>query len=140
MIVERINLLMPESKGAWGKMSVGEMLCHCTDGIKMSTGELAVADKSNLFLRTIIKPLIVYVLPMPKGAPTADEINPTIKGTKPEEFENDRRALIEHIEKLCALPEAHSWAKHPAFGKLSHKQWGLLGHKHLDHHLKQFSV
>lgn len=140
LIVSRINCLTPESRGAWGKMSVGEMLCHCADGIKMSTGELAVADKSNFFLRTIVKPLIVYALPMPKGAPTADEINPTIKGTKPEDFENDRRALLEHLEKLCALPETHSWAKHPAFGKMSYKQWGLLGHKHLDHHLKQFRV
>lgn len=140
LIVERINRLTPESKPAWGKMTIGEMLCHCTDGIKMSTGELAVADKSTFFLRAVIKPLIVYALPMPKSAPTADEINPQIKGTKPEEFENDRKVLLECLENVCALPAAHAWAKHPAFGSLTHKQWGLLAHKHLDHHLKQFGV
>lgn len=139
-IVDRINKLTPESRAAWGKMSVGEMLCHCSDGIKMSTGELPVADKSDFFLRIVVKPLIVYALPMPKGAPTADEINPTINGTKPEDFENDRRLLLENLEKMCALPETHPWARHPTFGKMSYKQWGLLGHKHIDHHLKQFGV
>lgn len=106
----------------------------------MATGELVVPDKSTFFFRTIIKPLIVHVLPMPKGAPTADEINPTLKGTKPEDFENDRRALIENLKKFCALPKDHHWANHPAFGKMNRKQWGLLGHKHIDHHLKQFGV
>ncbi|MEP6902678.1 MAG: DUF1569 domain-containing protein [Actinomycetota bacterium] len=139
-IISRINRLSPESKGNWGKMNVDEMLCHCADGLKMSTGELAVADKSNFMFRTIVKPLVIYVLPIPKGAPTANEINPAIDGTKPADFENDRQTLLESLEKLCALPENHSWAKHPAFGKLSYKQWGLLGHKHLDHHLKQFGV
>lgn len=139
-IISRINQLTPESKAAWGVMSVGEMLCHCTDGIKMSTGELAVADKSNFLLRNIFKPLIIYLLPMPKGAPTADEINPKLKGTKPEEFENDKQILLECLENVCALPADHGWARHPAFGKLTYKQWGLLAHKHLDHHLKQFGV
>lgn len=139
-IVDRISLLTAESRAAWGKMNVGEMLCHCADGVKMSTGELPVADKSNFFLRIVVKPLIVHVLPMPKDAPTADEINPTIKGTKPEDFENDRRRLLENLEKLIALPADYSWAKHPAFGAMNRKQWGLLGHKHLDHHLRQFGV
>lgn len=139
-IVSRINQLTPASKAAWGKMNVGEMLCHCADGIKMAIGELPVADKSNFLLRTLGKTLVVYFLPMPKGAPSADEINPLKSGTKPFEFEADRRALLESIEKICALPENHAWAQHSAFGKLTRKQWGLLGYKHLDHHLKQFGV
>jgi hypothetical protein len=139
-IIFRINKLTPESKAAWGKMNVGQMLCHCADGIKMSTGELTVADKSNFMFRNVFKPLFIYVLPMPKGAPTADEINPAVDGTKPADFEKDRQTLLDWWEKACALPENHPWAKHPAFGGLSYKQWGLLAHKHLDHHLKQFGV
>ena len=139
-IVARINRLTPESKAAWGKMNVGEMLCHCADGIKMATGERAVADKSNFLFRTLVKPLIVYVLPMPKGAPTADEINPSKSGTKPSEFETDRQILLAAIENFCALPENHVWTNHAAFGKMSRRQWGLIAHKHIDHHLKQFGV
>ena len=139
-IISRINNLTPGSSAAWGKMNVCEMLCHCTDGIKMATGERAVADKSNFLFRTLVKPLVIYVLPMPKGAPTADEINPLRSGTQPSEFEADRRALIDAIENFCALPADFAWAKHAAFGRLSRRQWGLIAHKHLDHHLKQFGV
>ena len=139
-IVARINRLTPESNAAWGKMNVGEMLCHCADGIKMATGEREVADKSNFLFRTIVKPLIIYVLPMPKSAPTADEINPAKSGTKPSEFEADRRALLDAIENFCSQPKNFSWANHAAFGKMSRRQWGLIAHKHIDHHLKQFGV
>jgi hypothetical protein len=139
-LVNRINKLTPESKPAWGKFSVNDMLCHCADGIKMATGEREVKEKSNFLFRNVVKPLVIYVLPMPKGAPTADEINPAMSGTKPSEFEADRRALLDSIEYLCSLPANHKWANHAAFGKLSHKQWGLLHHKHIDHHLKQFGV
>lgn len=139
-IVSRINKLMPDSKAAWGKMDVGEMLCHCADGIKMATGEREAKDKSNFFFRHLIKPLVIYVLPIPKGAPTPDEINPEIGGTPPSEFEADRKELLDCIENICSLPENHSWARHGSFGKLSRKQWGLLHHKHIDHHLKQFGV
>ena len=43
-IADRINKLTPESKAVWGKFTVGEMLCHCTDGIKMATGAREVQD------------------------------------------------------------------------------------------------
>ena len=29
---------------------------------------------------------------------------------------------------------------HPFFGKMTAEEWGMLGYKHLDHHLKQFDV
>jgi hypothetical protein len=139
-IVSRINKLTPESKAVWGKMNVSEMLCHCADGIRMATGEREVRERSTFLFRNVVKPLVIYVLPMPKGAPTADEINPTKSGTKPQEFEADRKQLLESIENFCSLPENHSWSNHAAFGKLTHRQWGLLHHKHIDHHLKQFGV
>lgn len=139
-IVARINKLTPESKAAWGKMNISEMLCHCADGMKMASGDIKVADKSNFFLRTFIKPLVIYVLPMPKNAPAADEINPLKQGTKPKDFEESRRCLIDCINESAGLPKDHNWGRHHLFGQLSYKQYGLLGYKHLDHHLKQFGV
>jgi hypothetical protein len=139
-IIRRINNLTPENKARWGKMNVSQMLCHCTDGLRMATGEREVKDKSNFIFRTILKPLVIHVLPMPKGAPTAAEINPMRDGTQPTEFESDRQTLIACIENICSLPESHAWARHAAFGKMNRRQWGLLAHKHIDHHLKQFGV
>ena len=139
-LVKRINNLTPESRALWGKMNVNQMLCHCADGLRMATGEREVKDKSNFVFRTILKPLVLHVLPIPKGAPTAKEINPLQDGTQPTEFENDRQMLIACIENICSLPENHAWARHAAFGKMSRRQWGLLARKHIDHHLKQFGV
>lgn len=139
-ITDRINRLKPDSKALWGKMNVSEMMCHCADGVEMATGERDVADRSSFLFRTIVKPLVLYVLPMPKSAPTAPELNPHLEGTKPDEFAKDRSRLNECIEKLADLPADFSFAPHAAFGSMTRDQWGILIHKHIDHHLKQFGV
>lgn len=137
---ERIAKLTPESKAEWGKMNVGQMLCHVNDGFRMSIGELPVEDKSNIFMRTVVKFLILNIVPMPKSAPSAPELDQMKNGTPPADFERDREAVFAGLEKITSLPVDHNWAKHPAFGQLNRDQWGKLGYKHIDHHLKQFGV
>ncbi|MBL8180594.1 MAG: DUF1569 domain-containing protein [Blastocatellia bacterium] len=137
---ERIARLTPESKAQWGKMNVGQMLCHVNDGFRMSIGELPVEDKSNVFMRTVVKFLILNVVPMPKSAPAAPELDQMKNGTPPADFERDRENLVATLDRLINLSDSHEWARHPAFGSLTKKQWGVLGYKHVDHHLKQFGV
>lgn len=139
-LIARINLLTPESKALWGKMGVGEMLCHCLDGSKMALGEIPPTDQSNLFTRSIVKFLVVYVIPIPKGAPAPPEINPHKKGTKPQDFEKERQLLIDDINNFPNLQVNDLKGKHHVFGKLTHHQWSRLGYKHINHHLKQFGV
>jgi Protein of unknown function (DUF1569) len=121
-------------------LSVGEMLCHCLDGNKMALGEIPPTDQSNFFTRSIVKYLVVYVVPIPKGAPAPPEINPHKKGTKPLDFEKERRLLINDINNFGNLSGEDFKGKHHIFGKLTHNQWGRLGYKHLDHHLRQFGA
>jgi hypothetical protein len=137
-IVTRLSLLKPESKALWGKISVGEMLCHFWDGNKMSLGEIPPTDKSNFFTRSLVKYLVVYLIPIPKDAPAPPEINPREGGTKPQDFEKERRLLIDDIKNFANLKAEDFKGKHHIFGKLTPNQWGRLGYKHLDHHLKQF--
>jgi hypothetical protein len=139
-LITRINRLTPESKALWGKMSAGEMLCHCLDGSRMALGEIPPTDRSNFFTRSFVKFLIVYLLPLPKGAPAAPEINPHKGGTKPLDFENDRRLLIDDINNFAKLTDEDFKGRHNVFGKLTRDQWSRLGYKHLRHHLKQFGV
>ncbi len=139
-LIARVNLLTPESKALWGKMSVGEMLCHCLDGSKMALGEIPPTDRSNIFTRSIVKFLVVYVIPIPKGAPAPPEINPHKKGTKPQDFEKERQLLIDDINNFANLQANDFKGKHHVFGKLTHHQWSRLGYKHINHHLKQFGV
>src|SRR5438132_13324700 len=93
-ITSRINRLMPESKALWGKMNAGQMLCHCTDAVKMATGEREAADKSSFAKRTLLKPLVLYVLPIPKNVPTAKELDQMQEGTTPTDFETDKKDLL----------------------------------------------
>lgn len=139
-IIDRFTLLTPESKALWGKMNVGEMICHCLDGNKMALGEIPPTDKSNFFTRNLVKYLVVYVVPIPKGAPAAPEIDPHKGGTKPQDFDRERQLLIEDINNFGSLTAEAFKGKHHIFGRLTPSQWGRLGYKHLDHHLKQFGV
>ena len=137
-LIARLNRLTPESKALWGKMSVGEMLCHCLDGNKMALGEIPPTDNSTLLTRSLIKYLVVYLIPIPKDAPAPPEINPHKSGTKPQDFEKERNLLIDDINNFANLKAEDFKGKHHIFGKLTPNQWGRLGYKHLDHHLKQF--
>lgn len=139
-IIARLNLLTPDSKALWGKMSAGEMLCHCLDGNKMALGEIPPTDRSNFFTRSVVKFLIVYVISIPKGAPAAPEINPHKSGRKTQDFERERQLLIDDINNFANLKAEDFKGKHHVFGKLTLAQWSRLGYKHLDHHLKQFGV
>ncbi len=139
-IRERLLALSPESQAKWGKMNVGQMLCHVNDGFLMAAGERLVEDKSNIFMRTVVKFLILNVVPMPKSAPAAPEIDQFRNGTPPDDFERDREAVLASLERMAAMPADHRWAKHPAFGQLNRDEWGKLGYKHIDHHLKQFGA
>jgi hypothetical protein len=93
-----------------------------------------------LFTRNLIKYLVVYLVPIPKGAPAPPEINPQKNGTKPQDFEKERRLLIDDINNFAILTAENFNGRHHIFGKLTPNQWGRLGYKHLDHHLKQFGV
>ena len=68
--------------------------------------------------------------------------------TDPSFVVKDERDFSKEQQKLQILinrfaqadPNAVSAKKHPFFGKMTSDEWGNLGYKHLDHHLKQFGV
>lgn len=43
-------------------------------------------------------------------------------------------------QQFTARNQQQQWPEHPAFGKLSTKDWGVLVYRHIDHHFKQFGV
>jgi len=135
-LMGRLAALTPGAQPRWGKFSVTGMLCHLRECARMASGELHVPDAGKKAFQTFpLKHLILYVLPFPKGAPTA----PLLLATSPEEFEEAfqqvKKALDDflHEEQRPAPP-------HPLFGPLTRKQWGALVYKHTDHHLRQFGV
>lgn len=138
-IIERLRKLTGDEKPAWGRMSLEQMVSHL-----VQAGELpftnSVPDRSSFVSRTFIKPLVLYVLPMPKEVKVSAEMDQQQSGRKPEGFAVDREKVIELTNKLGTLPVDHNCLDHPFFGKMSAREWATIAHKHMDHHLRQFGV
>jgi hypothetical protein len=138
-IIRRIDKLTPDAKASWGRMSVEQMLSHLVQGNELPF-VASVPDGSNFMSRNVVKPLMLYLLPIPKEIKTSAEMDQQQKGRPPAGFETDKTELIEGVNKIGTLPLDHDCLPHPFFGKLSVKEWGAIAHKHIDHHLRQFGV
>jgi hypothetical protein len=136
-LIARLDRLTPEATPRWGRMNTQQMLAHVADGFRMAAGEMAVRPKRVLPLRHFpVKHLMIYVLPFPKNVPTA----PELLSRPPETIDLERASVKALLEKLGAFADDAPRADHPIFGAMTTTLWGALGHKHLDHHLRQFGV
>lgn len=135
-LLDRLARLSPEARARWGKMTAPQMLAHLVDWMLMAEGKLKTAPKLHPLRYAPIKQLAIYWLPFPKSVPTA----PELIGREPLEWVIERDALRRHVESFAQLASRSDWPDHPAFGKLTPQAWGVLGYRHMDHHLRQFGV
>jgi len=136
-ITNRLRSLSTSSAQRWGKMGVTEMLQHLNLSARMTLGELPVVSSNKRAFQVFpLKHLILYVLPFPKGAPTAPELKPTVA----ESFEAERTTLLEYLDRIATGPHDGPPPAHPLFGPLTWREWGVVTYKHVDHHLKQFGA
>ena len=140
-IQTRIKKLTLDSSRLWGSMSVGQMLTHCTDQIRICLGELPCRSRGNKFSQGVVRWVALNVpLPMPKNLKTVAELDPNKKYmTQPVDFQQDFDALLAAYDRMLNLPESSRF-EHPVFGVLSKKNVIKLTDIHLDHHLRQFGV
>ncbi|WP_058302737.1 DinB family protein [Gorillibacterium timonense] len=133
----RIERLAPDSARRFGKMTVGQMLCHLSDQLRDVAGIRPVPGKRSFFMERAAKPVAFYLLPRWPGGflPTAPEFDAMRAGTKPSAFLQDKEELLALFDSLTI-----SEGEHPAFGPLSAREYGRLLYKHFDHHLRQFGV
>ena len=136
-IVSRVRSLSASSAGRWGSMDVASMLQHLCLSARMGLGDLPVLSvNKRAFQMFPLKHLLLYVLPFPKGAPTAPELKSSISGS----FEERRAALLELLERIGTGPHEGAAPAHPLFGPMTWREWGVLTYKHADHHLRQFGA
>ena len=138
-LVARLNSLRGIETPLWGMMNVNQMMSHLVQGGELPF-EASMPDKSTFASRTFIKPLILYVLPMPKEVKVSGDFDQQVNGRKPLEFEADSGRVIDLMDKLGDLSVDQDCMYHPMFGKMSATEWALIAHKHIDHHLKQFGI
>ena len=136
-ICQRISSVTNASVPLWGQMDAKAMLTHLKQSALMALGELPVACKNKRAFQVFpIKHLILYVVPFPKGAPTAPELLAPDAGS----VDDIRAELVTLVERIGAGPREGDGPVHPLFGRLTYSEWGVATYKHTDHHLKQFGV
>jgi hypothetical protein len=55
-------------------------------------------------------------------------------------FGVEKDSLVMWLERFISVSENLSYKPHPFLGKMNREEWGILVHKHIDHHLRQFGV
>ena len=135
-ILVRVRRLSPGATPRWGKMSAPQMLVHITEAMRMASGDLVVRARRHPARLPVIKQLMLYVVPMPKNLPTA----PELVARAPAAFTEELRAFTEAVRKFAERDAAVAFPDHPVFGAMTQHAWGVLAHKHTDHHLTQFGL
>jgi len=137
-IVQRISALTTSDKRVWGRMTVGQMVCHVCDSYRVALGEKSVSVAAVRVPRPVYKWLALR-LPMkwPKGVPTRPEVEQGVGGTAPAEFAADRAELLSVLARFCESEKSLS-LPHPIFGEMTSEDWLRWGYLHADHHLRQF--
>jgi hypothetical protein len=134
-LIRRINMLDEHSKAQWGKMTVYQMLKHCTLWEEMISGDKKFKRMflGRLFGKIALKNLIKDEKPMGRNAPTVPGFSITGDGD-----------VLAEKKKWIAMVAGHARFSnvgfvHPFFGKMTKEQIGYLAYKHTDHHLRQFN-
>lgn len=136
-LLTRLERLTPEAHARWGKFNATRMLAHVNDGLRMALGEVTPPARRVPIRFFPLKQLIIYVLPFPKGVPTAPML---LARCDTAVFRDEVQAFGQILDRLAAREGAASWPPHPAFGAMSTRAWGVLGYRHVDHHFTQFGV
>lgn len=137
-IFQRLSRLGPDSKPRWGKMTVSQMLAHCGTSFEVALGDKTLKRSWIGFLfGKMAKKQMVNEKPFKQNLPTAPEF--LVKNDR--NFEEEKQKLEVLIHRILAADkDVIASSKHPFFGAMTGDDWGVLGYKHLDHHLRQFGV
>lgn len=135
----RLAALTPTTPREWGTMSAHQMLVHCADQVRVSTGQKPL---TSLRIPRLLRPLLKWLFVRPggfkKNMRTMKELDANAAMTAPTEFAADRAALLALLDP--AAYAGQTGVDHPLFGYLPTAEFGRLTWLHLDHHLRQFGV
>jgi hypothetical protein len=133
-IINRIKSLDAGCEHQWGKMSVGQMIKHCTlvEELYLGKVKLKRVFLGRVFGKLALKKLLSDDRPIRKSSPT----DPFLRV---DENIDDLEAQKQKWIALIKEYESHDTPSiHPFFGKMTIEQLGQLAYKHNDHHLRQF--
>ncbi len=121
-------------------MTVAQMLAHCN-----VTYELVYEEekypKPGFFMKLILKLLVKDAVTNEKLYKRSLRTAPMFIMKEAKDFQAEKDRLIAHVNTTQQLGESYfDGKKSHSFGVLTKNEWNNMFYKHLDHHLKQFSV
>ena len=135
-IVGRIEVVSLDSERKWGVMDHSQLLVHLADGIRLCLhGPKAPPAGPFRF-----GPLRYFALHVMKWPEAKIQAPPGAFQRPPTTWEEDKATLLGLLDEYMATPPENLGTRHPAFGKMTPKDWDVLMYRHLDHHLRQFSA
>lgn len=135
-LLARIDRLDATASARWGTFTAPRMVSHLISSVRMALGEEPSKFRASFMSWRVMRWFIIYVMPWPKGAPTA----PEMLARAPESWSTDVATLKELVTRAASRGPHGTWHRHPAFGDLSGAEWGALIHRHVAHHLTQFGA
>lgn len=137
-LLSRLASLQPGATRLWGKMTPAQMIAHLVIAVDDAAGGRVFRQS---LLGKVVTPLIRSAVfgekPFGKNSPT----HPTYVVSRAADFEAERGRLVKLVERVAGEgPAVAEGRVHPFFGKLTGEQRGILIHKHVDHHLRQFGA
>ena len=137
-IKQRLQTVQPKSQRRWGRMSSNQMICHLSDSFRRTLGEKRTTD---LAPNKLLKFATLWIpIPWPHGFKTRPEMDQEVGGTRPVEFEGDRKQLLTLMDRFTCEAPVPSFAPHPVFGVMTRKELMRWAYLHMDHHLRQFGA
>jgi Protein of unknown function (DUF1569) len=136
-LLTRFRALDPETLARWGTLTAPRMLTHLSDQMRYTLGEFPVRSRSGVLRWPIVKQLVMYWLPWPKGRVKG---SPEMFLTAPTTWTADLATFQTLLDRFINDTSRNTWPEHPRFGPMTYQSWGRFCHRHFDHHLRQFGV
>jgi len=134
-IIARIRMVDDNGRAVWGKMTVFQMLKHCTlwEEMVLNGKNYKRVFVGWLFGRVALKTVVRDDQPLRRNSPSIRELVITDSGNVSLQKEKWIELIAEHGNRFN--PDF----VHPFFGKMTREETGILAYKHADHHLRQFT-
>jgi hypothetical protein len=140
--VPLLQQIPTETKAAWGKMTLQQMIEHFADSVRIASGKMAHADiltppeqldRMRAFLES----------EKPFRENTSNALMPEVPAPVRNHSKDEAlKELKKEMEFFFSVFEKNNLqvTRNPFFGDLNYEQNIQLLHKHALHHLKQFGI
>jgi hypothetical protein len=136
-LLARFRGLRADAPPRWGHMTAAQMLAHLSDQMRHTLGDARAAPRPGPLRWPIVRELVIYWLPWPKGRVQGP---PEAFVTQPTTWEADLATFEALVQRFVEAEGPRGWPDHAFFGPMTRRRWGCFCHRHFDYHLRQFGA